>query len=85
MTWLPAERLGLERRGRIEEGAFADLIAVSFGELRDLSTYLEPHAHSTGVVHVWVNGAAVLRGGELVAKADDPATLPGRMLRRPGS
>jgi N-acyl-D-amino-acid deacylase len=75
MTALPAMRLKLSGRGVIAPGAFADLVAFDPDRIRDRATFEDPHQYPTGIVHVMVNGAWVLRGGERT-----PA-LPGRPLR----
>jgi N-acyl-D-amino-acid deacylase len=78
LTSFPADNLGLRQRGRIEEGAFADLVAFDPAEIQDHATFAEPHQLSTGVHHVWVNGTAVLRDRELTG------ATPGRVVRGRG-
>jgi N-acyl-D-amino-acid deacylase len=75
---LPAENLGIERRGRLEEGFFADVVVFDPQTIRDHATYLEPHQYATGMVHVFVNGTQVLRDGE------HTGATPGRVVRGPG-
>ncbi len=60
MTSLPAEVMGMEDRGRIEEGMVADLVVFS-EHFRDLATFTEPHQLSAGVVHLFVGGEAAIR------------------------
>jgi N-acyl-D-amino-acid deacylase len=73
---MPADRFGLAGRGRLAPGAFADVVVLDPAAVRDQATYLEPHRHSEGVVHVLVNGSVVVQDGALT-----PAR-PGRRLRR---
>ena len=63
MTAMPAEVLGMENRGRIEEGMVADLVVFS-DYFKDNATFTEPHQLSSGVVHLFVGGeAAILNSG----------------------
>ncbi|MCP4592076.1 MAG: D-aminoacylase [bacterium] len=78
ITSLPAGNLGLERRGRLAEGHFADVVVFDPATIRDHATFTEPHQYATGVVHVLVNGVPVLRDGE------HTGALPGRVIRGPG-
>ncbi len=56
MTGLPAQRMGLARRGRIAPGFFADLLVFDPSKIRQRNTFAEPHRYSTGIDHVLVNG-----------------------------
>lgn len=75
MTMMPADRLGLDDRGRIEIGAVADLVAFDPQTVQDNSTFEEPELLATGIERVWV-------AGELVWNAGQPTgARPGRALR----
>jgi N-acyl-D-aspartate/D-glutamate deacylase len=76
MTSLPADRFGLAGRGRIEPGAFADLVVFDAETIRDTATYEEPHVFPEGLAAVVVNGE--------VAWSDGSASIAcaGRALRR---
>ncbi len=63
MTSLPAHRLGLNERGVLRLGAFADLAVLDPAAIIDHATVAEPHQYATGVRHVFVNGQAVLLDG----------------------
>lgn len=63
MTTLPAQRLGLEGRGRIAPGQFADIAVFKPESLRERATFADPHQYSTGVSHVLVNGKLAIDGG----------------------
>ena len=76
MTGFPAERIGLRDRGRVEEGLAADLVVFDPDTVVDVATYEDPHRFPEGVPHVFVNGEAIVRDGELTG------ALPGRVLRR---
>ncbi|MYA40272.1 MAG: amidohydrolase family protein [Gemmatimonadetes bacterium] len=69
MTALPAEVMGMEDRGRIEEGLVADLVVFS-DYFKDNATFTEPHQLSSGVVHLFVGGeAAILNSAFTGARA----------------
>jgi len=75
MTSLAADQFGLARRGRIEVGAYADLVLFDAERIVDTATYEHPNAYPEGIECVWVNGRAVVRGGE------PTGARPGRALR----
>jgi N-acyl-D-amino-acid deacylase len=76
LTSLPAEKLHLDRRGRVAAGYFADLVVLDPAKVIDHATYQKPHAYSDGVVDVFVNGVPVLHEGKHTGMA------PGRFIRR---
>ncbi len=76
MTSLPAERLGLRDRGRLAEGAVADITIFDPATVKDLATFQQPHQYPAGIPYVIVNGIPVVDGGTFTA------TRPGRVLRR---
>ncbi len=78
LTSLPAENLGLRRRGRLEVGHHADVVVFDAGTIADHATFPEPHQYTTGMVHVFVNGEQVVRDGE------HTGAKPGRVVRGPG-
>jgi N-acyl-D-aspartate/D-glutamate deacylase len=76
MTSLPADRLGLKGRGRLVEGAAADLVIFDPLAIQDQATFEEPHRYPTGISHVMVNGQwAVYEGAQTAARS-------GQVLRR---
>ncbi len=78
LTSLPAENFNLERRGRLAEDFYADIVVFDPARIQDHATYDRPHQYATGVQHVFVNGVQVLADG-----AHTGAT-PGRVVRGPG-
>ena len=76
MTGAPAARLGLADRGRIADGLAADLVVFDPATVRSLATYEEPRQFPEGIPYVFVNGVAVVDGGE------HTGATPGRALRR---
>ena len=57
MTSLPATAFGIRERGILRVGAFADVAVFKREDFNDVATYATPHQFSTGVSHVFVNGA----------------------------
>ena len=78
MTSLPAEVFGVEDRGILREGAIADIVVFDIDRIRDVATFIDPHHHSEGMVHILVNGTPVLVDGEYTGD------LAGQVLRRGG-
>ena len=76
MTTLPADQCGFADRGRLAPGMAADVVVFDAGTVADRATYANPHAYPVGIVHVLVNGVAVVDDGE------QTAARPGRALRR---
>jgi N-acyl-D-aspartate/D-glutamate deacylase len=76
MTSLPAEKFGLKGRGKIEIGAFADLVVIDANNVIDNATYLDPHQYSSGILYSTVNGVLAVDGGVLTGDRG------GRGLRR---
>ena len=75
ITRLPADRIGLSDRGRIEVGAIADVAVLDPATVIDRATFADPHQYAEGVEHVLVAGEAVLLDGEMTG------ARPGRVLR----
>jgi N-acyl-D-amino-acid deacylase len=65
MTSLPAERFGLAGRGRIERGAFADLVVFDPERVVDRATFERPHAFADGIDVVIVNGNVAWDGSSV--------------------
>jgi N-acyl-D-amino-acid deacylase len=78
LTALPASNLKIKKRGKIENGFFADLVIFNPEEIKDLATFENPHQYAVGMVHVFVNGTQVLQNGE------HTNAKPGRVIRGPG-
>lgn len=79
MTQMPAQRLGLAERGRIAEGAAADIVVFDPATVRDQATFTAPHQYPVGIPYVIVNGKVTVEGGKLTA------ARAGRVLRRPAN
>jgi len=78
MTSLAAQRVGLNERGLLKPGMYADITVFDPVTIIDRATYEQPSQLATGVSYVFVNGVAVVDGGQVTN------ALPGRALRGPG-
>src|SRR6266487_2459666 len=78
LSGLPASNLGLDHRGFLKEGMFADVVVFDPGTVTDRATFEKPHQYATGVKHVFVNGVQVIKDGE------HTGAKPGRALWGPG-
>jgi len=78
LSGLPATNLGLDHRGFVKEGMFADVVVFDQATISDRATFDKPHQYAVGVKHVFVNGVQVLKDGE------HTGTKPGRALWGPG-
>ena len=65
MTGFPASVLGLQKRGVIAKGAFADILIFNPETIQDKSTYSNPFQFSEGIENVVINGKIVLEKGFL--------------------
>ncbi|QCB54298.1 D-aminoacylase [Sphingopyxis sp. PAMC25046] len=78
LTTLPATNLGINDRGALKPGYYADVVVFDPATIGDRSTFEKPHQYSVGVRDVFVNGVAVLRNGE------HSGATPGRAVRGAG-
>ena len=78
LSGLPATNLGLDHRGFLKEGMFADVVVFDPATITDHATFEKPHQYATGVKHVFVNGVQVINDGE------HTGAKPGRALWGPG-
>ena len=78
LSALPATNLGLDQRGFIQEGMFADVVVFDPATIADRATFAQPHQYSVGMKQIFVNGVQVLKDGE------HTGAKPGRALWGPG-
>jgi N-acyl-D-amino-acid deacylase len=75
MTSLPARTFGFDDRGLVKVGFAADLVIFDADQVRDLSTFSQPHQYSRGFDYVVVNGVPVIDAGK------HTRNRPGHILR----
>jgi N-acyl-D-aspartate/D-glutamate deacylase len=75
-TSASAEIFGLRGRGRIEEGAFADVVVFDPACIRDEATFAEPKQYASGIDAVLVNGTLAWEDGA------PTGAMRGRVLTR---
>lgn len=64
MTSMPASRVGLADRGRIQVGAAGDVVVFDAARIADTATFDAPFQYPVGINAVIVNGAVALRDGQ---------------------
>jgi len=74
LSALPAANLGLDHRGFIQDGMFADVVVFDPATIADRATFDKPQQYAVGMKHVFVNGVQVLKDGE------HTGAKPGRAL-----
>ena len=77
MSLLPAERLGIQTKGRLQVGADADIAVFDPDRVIDKATFENPAQYSEGIPFVLVNGTFAVRDGKV-----QEGVAPGRGLRR---
>jgi len=75
---LPATNLKLQKRGELKIGNYADIVIFDPTAVKDNATFAKPHQYASGVVHVFVNGAQVIKDGE------HTNARPGKFVKGPG-
>ena len=79
MTGLSAAKFGLDGRGAIREGAFADLVVFDPATVGERGSFENPEVAPAGIAHVLVGGRFVVRDGAHTGER------PGRVLARAGA
>ena len=84
MTLMPAQMLERStpaghKKGRMQEGADADIVVFDPQTIRDRSTFEKPMEPSVGVRYLLVAGTAVIEDGKMVE-----GVLPGKAILGPG-
>ncbi len=74
---MPADQYNQRDRGRIKEGAFADLVVFDPDTIQNEATYTDPHRYPTGIHHVMINGRFVIKAGALTGER------PGAWIKGP--
>jgi hypothetical protein len=84
MTLMPAQMLerstlAARNKGRLQEGADADIVVFDAAAISDRSTFQKPMEPSVGVHYLVVGGTVLVDEGKIV-----PDVFPGRALVGPG-
>jgi N-acyl-D-aspartate/D-glutamate deacylase len=84
MSLMPAEMLerstpAARQKGRLQEGADADIVVFDAGTISDRATFEKPMEPSVGVRYLVVGGTVVVDEGKIV-----PDVFPGHALLGPG-
>ena len=73
---MPANQIKQYDLGRINEGAYADLVIFDENKIQDKATYTDPRQLAEGIEYMVINGKFVIRNNKLTGNT------PGRWLRR---
>ena len=76
VTSMSAGKLGLQNRGLVREGFWADIVVFDPDKVIDKATYDDPHQYPEGISYVIVNGEVVVEKGMLTG------ARPGKVLKR---
>jgi N-acyl-D-aspartate/D-glutamate deacylase len=68
MTSMPANQIKQYNRGRIQEGAYADLIVFDLDRIQDKATYTDSKRYSEGIEQMLINGVFVIKNSKLTNK-----------------
>jgi dihydroorotase len=77
MSFLPAQRLNLSTKGRLQVGADADIIIFDPERVTDRATFVNPAQYSEGIPYVMVNGIWVVKDSQIQGNV-----FSGRAIRR---
>jgi len=77
-TSMPAAKIGLQDRGSLKEGNFADIVIFDPVTIADKATFIDPHQYPVGIDYVIVNGKIV------IDHDNHTGELPGKVLFGPG-
>jgi N-acyl-D-amino-acid deacylase len=75
MTSMPADKLNIKERGRLEKGKAADIVLFDFNTIIDKATFTDPHQYPAGIPYVIVNGEIVINEGE------HTGNMPGKVIK----
>ena len=73
MTGFPAAKFGLQGRGVVKAGAFADLVLFDAATIIDRGTFEDPHRQPDGIVSVLLNVLKAVDRGRATGMPPGPA------------
>jgi len=76
MTSFPAHKLGIDDRGLLKQGLWADITVFNPDIIIDKATFLQPQQYAVGIEYVLVNGQVAVRNGKYTG------ALAGKLLRK---
>lgn len=76
MTSKPAKVFGLQERGILKTGNYADMVIFNPATVADKGTFVNPAQFPIGIEHVLINGSIVLQAGAYKGK------LTGKVFRK---
>lgn len=76
MTSFPAQKLGINDRGLLKEGLWADITVFNPDTIMEKATFMQPQQYAAGIEYVLVNGQVAVRNGKYTG------ALAGRLLRK---
>lgn len=79
LSGLPATNLKLHKRGFLKTGYYADVNVFDIQNIKEKTTFSNPHQLSEGMDHVFVNGGHVLENGK------HTGIFSGRFVKGPGA
>ncbi len=82
MTSLPAQRFRLADRGLLRSGYAADVVIFDEQTITDQATYDHPHAYTTGIDWVLVNGQPVVERGKLTRQRPGMVLLGSSLVEK---
>jgi N-acyl-D-aspartate/D-glutamate deacylase len=86
MTSMNADKIGIKDRGRLREGAFADVTIFDPDRVADRATFEQPHQFPIGIKYVIVNGVVTIDNEQHTgALAGQVIYGPGKKSRRSGT
>jgi N-acyl-D-aspartate/D-glutamate deacylase len=59
ITDRPAQRFGIQKRGRLERGGFADVTVFDAASVNSAATYENPEVSPVGIQYVFRNGEMI--------------------------
>ena len=75
MTSMPADKIHIKDRGRIEKDKYADIVVFDYNTIQDKATFIDSQQYPEGIPYVLVNGKVVVENG------DHTGEMPGIYMR----